>query len=153
MEIICNKGVFGVRKVAVMLSSFVQTQHSLFVADPKGSIRGNVSQGSISFPRGYIGGFFDSSIETTTNMSLSRPDSTLNPVTTSNGMNTLGFGLTHLDVTIHKNNDNRQIITKILRAKLLKFLKVLKLNNFPPKMLRSFVHYRTNFPGFIIPLL
>ena len=112
MEIICNKGVFGFGKGAVIVSSFGRPQHSLFRAYPKGSIRGNVLQVSISGPQGYIGGFFDSYIETTTNMLLSRPDSTINPVITSDVTKTLVFGLTHLYLTTHKNDDTHQSISK-----------------------------------------
>ena len=95
-----------------MLSSFVRTQHSLFRTYPKVFIRGNDPQGSISVPQVYIGGFFESSIETTNKRFWSRPDSTIAPVTTRDVTKTIGLGITHLDVTIHQNSDTRQSISK-----------------------------------------
>ena len=95
-----------------MLSSFVRTQHSLFRTYPKVFIRGKDPQGSISVPQVYIGGFFESSIETTNKRFWSRPDSTIAPVTTRDVTKTIGLGITHLDVTIHQNSDTRQSISK-----------------------------------------
>ena len=149
---ICDKEGVGIGQGAGVLCSFVWTQNSLFRTDPELPIGGNGPQGSISVPQVPIGGLFDSSIKTITNRLWFWPEAVIYPSKTRNVTKNLGISLNNLETTTEENNETHQNISKKLRAKLLKLLKPLKLNNLPPKTLRTFLCYKKNCPGIKNPL-
>ena len=149
---IYDEGGVGVWQGSGVFYYFGKNQQSLFRTDTQGPIRDNGSQGSTRGPQASIWEFFNFLIDMITNRLWLRPYTTIFSVTISNKMNILGLSLTHPDAITHGNNETHRSFSKILRAKLLKWMKALKLNNLPPKTLWTFNRYRPYCPGIIIIL-